>query len=114
MLDSIIWFIFVVLILFGTVAICYMIMLKLLLSKDDKPYYVVIPCDESSMNVRQRAYGMRIKMSFINEGINCKIVILDYGINNQEKKELLPICKDCNEIYYVEKDKLKDFFNGRV
>ena len=54
MLDSIIWFVFVFLILFGTVAFCYLIMLKLLLPKTDNSFYVIIPCDENADNVRKK------------------------------------------------------------
>ena len=93
MLDSIIWSIFVFLILIGTVAICYLIMLKLLLPKKKSLFYVVIPCDESTDDVRKKAYGMRIKLNIINEDINGKIVVVDYGINEKEKFDLLQICK---------------------
>lgn len=114
MFDSVIWSVFVALILLGTVAICYMIMLKLLLPKTDNAYYVIIPCDKSSKDVRKRAYGMRIKLNFINEDINSKIVVLDYGMNDYEKENLLNICKECNGIYYVENEYLKDYLDGRI
>ena len=114
MLDSVIWFIFVALILFGTVAICYMIMLKLLLPRIDKPYYILIPCDENTVNVRKKAYGMRIKLNFMNEDMICKVVAVDYGMTNFEKDDLLEICKECNGIYYVKNEHIKEFIDGRV
>ena len=114
MIDSIIWSVFVLLVLVGTVAICYMIMLKLLLTKIDKPYYIIIPCDENSVNVRKIAYGMKIRMNFINDDTYGKIMVLDKGINNKEKEELLQICKDCNGIYCVDTKEIKDFFDGRI
>jgi hypothetical protein len=114
MLDSVIWSVFVVLILLGTVAICYTIMLKLLLPKTENEYYVIIPCDETSKDIRKKAYGMRIKLNIINEDVNSKIVVLDYGMSNQEKENLLNICKECNGIYYVKNEYLKDFLDGRI
>ena len=114
MLDSVIWSVFVVLILFGTVAICYTIMLKLLLPKTDNEYYVIIPCDKTSKDIRNKAYGMRIKLNIINEDVNSKIVVLDYGMSNQEKEDLLNICKECNGIYYVKNEYLKDYLDGRI
>ena len=114
MLDSIIWSIFVALILFGTVAFCYMIMLKLLVPKEKEDYYVIIPCNGSSMLIRKKAYRMRIRLNILGEDIHSKIVILDYGINDEEKDQLLEICKECNGIYYVKNDCLKDFFDGRI
>ncbi len=114
MLDSVIWSVFVVLILFGTVAICYLIMLKLLLPKADDSYYVILPCNNNSKDVRKKAYGMRIKLNFINDDINSKIVVLDNGMNNDEKEDLLNICKECNGIYYVKNEYLKDFLDGRI
>lgn len=114
MLDSVIWSIFVVLILFGTVAFCYMIMLKLLVPSCKDDYYVIIPCDDTSTQVRKKAYGMRMRLNIFGENMHSKIVILDYGIDKEEKEKLLEICKECNGIYYVKNDYLKDYFDGRV
>ena len=114
MLDSIIWAVFVALILMGTVAFCYVIMIKLLLPKTDNEYYVVLPCDESSKDIRKKAYGMRIKMNVINEDYNSKIIVLDYGMSCCEKEDLLNICKECNGIYYVKNEYLRDFLDGRI
>lgn len=114
MLESIIWSVFVSLILFGTVAFCYIIMLKLLSPKVDEPYYIVIPCDENSVEVRKKAYGMRIRLGLMNEDVISKVVVVDYGMNNYQKEDLLQICKECNGIYYVKNENLKDFFDGRI
>lgn len=114
MLDSIIWSVFVVLILLGTVAICYMIMLKLLLPKGNENYYVIVPCNEATKDIRKKAYGMRIKFNILGEDAHSKIVVLDYGITDDEKENLLEICKECNGIYYVKNEFLKDYFDGRI
>ncbi len=114
MLDSIIWSIFVVLILIGTVAFCYIIMLKLLVPSHKDDYYVVIPCNNYSDNIRKKAYGMRMRLNILGEDIYSKIVILDYGIDEREKEHLMEICKECNGIYYVKNDYLKDYFDGRI
>ena len=113
MLDSIIWSVFVFLILLGTVAICYLIMLKLLLTKTDNTYYIILPCDNKSQFVRKKAYSMRIKLNLINEDTNSKLVVLDCGMNEYEKEELLNICKESNGIYYVKNEYLKDYLDGR-
>ena len=114
MLDSIIWSVFVLLILFGTVAFCYMIMLKLLVPKQKEDYYVIIPCNKSSTQIRKKAYGLRMRLSIFGEDIHSKIVVLDYGIEDDEKEQLLEICRECNGIYYVKNDYLKDYFDGRL
>ncbi len=114
MLDSIIWSVFVMLILFGTVAFCYIIMLKLLVSPHKEDYYVIMPCNNSSVDIRKKAYGMRMRLNILGEDVHSKIVILDYGIDKTEKERLLEICKECNGIYYVENQYLKDYFDGRI
>ncbi len=112
--DSIIWSVFVMLILFGTVAFCYMIMLKLLIQPHKEDYYVIIPCNSSSNDVRKKAYGMRMRLNIVGEDAHSKIVVLDYGIDEAEKEQLLEICKECNGIYYVKNEYLKDYFDGRI
>ncbi len=112
--DAIIWSVFMFLILVGTVAICYVIMLKLLLPKCDGNYYVIMPCNKDTLDVRKKAYGMRIKLNLLGDDINSKVVVLDDGIKDFEKEQLLEICKECNGIYYVKKGYIKDYFDGRI
>ncbi|MBQ8765989.1 MAG: hypothetical protein IJZ16_04235 [Clostridia bacterium] len=114
MLDSIIWSVFVLLILLGTVAFCYVIMLKLLVPKIKEDYFVIIPCDKASVDVRKKAYGMRMRLNIFGEDVHSKIIVLDYGIDEDEKEQLLEICKECNGIYYVKNQYLKDYFDGRI
>ncbi len=112
--DAIIWSIFMFLILVGTVAICYVIMLKLLIPKYDENYYVILPFNKDSQNVRKKAYGMRIKLNLLCEDLNSKVVVVDYGMQSLEKEQLLEICKECNGIYYVKNEYIKDYFDGRI
>ncbi len=114
MLDALVGSVFVALILFGTVAICYLIMLKLLLPKTDTDYYIFLPQNKYSVGVRRLAYGTRIKLNLMGDDRHGKIVVLDCGITQEEKENLLEICKESNGIYLVEKDFLKDYFDGRI
>ncbi len=114
MLDALIGSVFVTLILIGTVAICYLIMLKLLLPKNKTEYYIFLPQNKNSADVRRLAYGTRIKLNLIGDDRNAKIVVLDCGISEEEKENLLPICKDNNGIYLVQKEFIKDYFDGRI
>ena len=100
--------------LLGTVAICYVIMLKLLIPKSDSVYYIVIPCNQNTINVRKKAYGTRLKLNLLGEDCYSKVVVLDCGITETEKANLLEICKESNGIYLVKKEFLKDYFNGRI
>lgn len=114
MLDALIGSVFVSLILIGTVAICYLIMLKLLLPKTNTDYYIFLPQNKNSVGVRRLAYGTRIKLNLLGDDRHGKIVVLDCGISEEEKENLLEICKESNGIYLVQKDFLKDYFDGRI
>ncbi len=114
MFNALIGSVFVGLILLGTVAICYVIMLKLLLPKNNSDYYVFLPCDRNTVNVRKKAYGMRIKHNLLGDDIHSKIVVLDNGISDSELANLREICKESNGIYIVKKENIKDFLNGRI
>lgn len=114
MLDAFIGSVFVALILIGTVAICYLIMLKLLLPKNKTDYYIFLPQNKNSVGVRRLAYGTRIKLNLMGDDRHGKIVVLDCGMSEAEKENLLEICKESNGIYLVQKDFLKDYFDGRI
>ena len=114
MLDALVGSVLLFLTLLGTVAICYIIMLKLLIPKSDGVYYIVLPCNQDTKNVRKKAYGTRIKLNLLGEDCHSKVVVLDSGISESEKADLLEICKESNGIYLVKKDCLKDYFDGRI
>ncbi len=114
MFDAFVWSVFVFLILLGTVAFCYIIMLKLLLPKSDENYYVLMPCNKHTVYVRNKAYGTRLKLSLLGDNLHGKVVILDFGITDREKEDLKEICKECNGIYYIKQDDIKEFFDGRI
>ncbi len=113
MIDIIVWSVFLALILLGTVAICYLIMLKLLLPGCKDEYYVLLPCDDKTMDIRKKAYGLRLKLNLSGEESNGKILVIDYGISKEEKQSLLEICTDYNGIYCIEKNSIKEFFDER-
>ena len=114
MLDALVGTVFVGLILIGTVAICYLIMLKLLIPKNKMDYYIFLPQDKNSVGVRRLAYGTRIKLNLMGDDCHSKIIILDCGISEEEKENLLEVCKESNGIYLVQKDYMKDYFDGRI
>ncbi len=114
MFDAFVGSVLMFLTLLGTVAICYIIMLKLLIPKSDGIYYIILPCDKNTVNVRKKAYGTRIKLNLLGEDCCSKVVVLDSGITEEEKADLLQICKESNGIYLVEKEYLKDYFDGRI
>lgn len=114
MLEALAGSVFVGLILAGTVAICYGIMLKLLLPKLNRNFYIFVPCDKDSRNIRSRIYGLRLKLNLMGCDAKSRIVVIDCGILPSEKEELLEICKECNKIYLVKKGYTEEFFNGRI
>lgn len=113
MFNAIIMSVFMCLILFGTVAFCYVLMLKLLLPKNNDNYYVFIQCDECSKDIRKQVYGTRLKFNLIGDEKCSKIVVLDAGISQEERENLIEICSDCNGIYLIPQESIKDFIDGR-
>ena len=65
MFNTLSGLIFMLLVLIGTVAICYYVMLKLLLPKRNHNFYILIPCDSNSEKVREYACEMRVKLNFL-------------------------------------------------
>ncbi len=114
MFDAFIWSVFVFLILLGSVAFCYIIMLKLLLRKSDEKYYIFIPCNKDTTKIREKAYSTRLKLSLLGEDLYGKVVILDCGIIDKEKEEITEISKEYNGIYCIKHEDIKEFFDGRI
>lgn len=114
MFEALLWSFFLCSTLMGIVAFCYMIMLKLLIPKNNKDFFVFLPCDLTTCNVRKKAYSLRLKLNLIGEDHHSKVVVLDNGICENERDNLLEICKESNGIYLVNKEYIKDFLDGRI
>ena len=114
MFEVLLWSFFLCSTLVGIVAFCYMIMLKLLIPKSKKDFFVFLPCDITTCDVRKRAYALRLKLNLMGEDMHGKIVVLDGGMCENERDNLLEICKESNGIYLVNKEYIKDFLDGRI
>ena len=55
-----------------------------------------------------------MKLNLMGEDLHGKIVVLDNGMCENERDNLLEICKESNGIYLVNKEYLKDFLDGRI
>ena len=114
MFEALLWSFFLCSTLMGIVAFCYTVMLKLLIPKTRKEFFVFLPCDITSCDVRKKAYALRMKLNLMGDDIHGKIVVLDNGMREYERDNLLEICKECNGIYLVNKEYIKDFLDGRI
>ena len=114
MFEAVIGSVLLCITLLGIVAFCYSIMLKLLIPKSQKDFYVFLPCDANSSGVRKTAYALRLKLCIMGEDSHGKVVVLDNGICKKEKDNLIEICRESNGIYIVNKECLKDFLDGRI
>ena len=114
MLQTITGFLFVMLIMIGTVALCYGALISMIMPKNLDIHFVLMPFNEKSVNIRKKVYGLRMKLNITGEADTAKIIILDCGINKEEKENVYELCTEANGIYFVPKEKIKDFLNGRI
>lgn len=103
----------IVLSLMSIVIISTFFLFKLLMPKKKCDYFICIPCDDKSENVRCLAYGARLKLNLCGECENNVLVIVDNGISDKELQETLDLCSQTDGITVVKKEDLKDFINGR-
>ena len=96
MLETFFGAVFVGLVLFGLLVLCYGIMLKLMLPKRKYTYYVVIPARRCDSDVTAAAYAARMKMHLIGDELYGNVVVLDgkgdvvkvYNYNNPQGTEV--------------------------
>lgn len=103
----------IVLSLIFIVLICTAILLKMLMPKKKCDYFICVPCDENTDNVKALAYCARLKLNLCGECENNVLVIVDNGISEAERIETLRLCSQTDGITVVKKEDLKDFINGR-
>lgn len=99
---------------FVAVVILFMfLLLRLLMPKEHTDYFICVPCNKNTKNLRKTAYAARLKLNLCGENSNSLLVIVDDGICDEELKDTLEMCKEANGITLVRKEDLKDFINGR-
>lgn len=90
------------------------LLLKLLTPKSNCDYFLCIPCDATTKNIRQKLYSARLKLNLCGENSKCVLVVVDNGICEDELKTTLQMCSEIDGITVVKTSDLKDFINGRI
>ncbi len=99
MLDTFFGAVFVGLVVFGLLALCYAIMLKVMLPKRKYGYYIVIPARRCDSDVTAAAYAARMKMHLIGDEAYGSVVVLDCGMEEKQRLSCLNVCRETNGIY---------------
>ncbi len=89
------------------------LLLRMLMPKKRCSYFVCVPCDEKTKDLRSIAYSARLKLNLCGECEKCVLVIVDNGICDAELEDALKLCGETEGITVVKKEDLKDFINGR-
>lgn len=108
MLETFFGAVFVGLILFGLLVLCYGIMLKLMLPKRKYTYYVVIPARRCDSDVTAAAYAARMKMHLIGDELYGSVVVLDCGMDETQRLNCLNVCRETNGIYLCDYEEFKE------
>lgn len=99
MLDTFFGAVFVGLVVFGLLALCYAILLKALLPRRRRGYYIIVPARRCDKDVATAAYAARMKLHFIGDEAVGSVVVLDCGMDERQRLSCLNICRETNGIY---------------
>ena len=109
MLETFFGAVFVGLVLFGLLALCYFIMLKMCLPKKKYPYYIVIPAKRCDSDVTAAAYAARMKMNCLGDEAYGSVLVLDCGMEEAQRLSCLNVCRETNGIYLCNLEEFADF-----
>lgn len=108
MLETFFGAIFVGLVFFGLLALCYAIMLKVMLPKQKYTYYIVIPARRCDHDVTAAAYAARMKMHLIGDESHGGVVVLDCGMDEAQRLQCQNVCRETNGIYLCDYKSFED------
>lgn len=97
----------------AVIIVATFLLLRLIMPRKHQNYYLLIPCDEHTKDVRKLCYGARLKLNLCGECSKCTLVVVDGGICEKELFNTLEMCNETDGVTVVKKEKLKDFINGR-
>lgn len=100
--------VFLCLVLFGTIALSYTIMLKSLSSKSRYDYYIVIPSSQCGESLSAAAYQARMKTDLLGDSAYAKVLVVNTGMSDEQRLTCLNICRKTNGIYLVDKEQLEE------
>jgi len=110
MFQAFVGAIFVGLILFGLLSLCYCFMVKAMQPKKKFDYYLVIPAKRCDSDVTAAAYAARMKMGFLGDEPYGSVVILDCGMDETQRLSCLNVCRETNGIYLCDEKAFKEMF----
>lgn len=108
MLETFFSALFLGLVLFGLLTICYCIMLKVMMPKKKHPYYIVIPAKRCDSDVTAAAYAMRMKLNLIGDENYGSVIVLDCGMDEAQRLNCLNVCRESNGIYLCDRESFED------
>jgi len=108
MLKAFFGAVFVALVLLGTLTVCFAIMLKALVPKKRYEYYTVIESDSCKKELSAAVYAAKTKINLMGDDGYGRIIVLDRGMDEDERLNCLNICRQTNGIYLITDEQLKD------
>ena len=100
--------VFLCLVLFGTIALSYAIMLKSLMPKNRYDYYVVIPSKQCGEQLAVAAYGAKMKIDLLGDEQFGRVLVVNTGMSDEQKLTCLNICRQTNGIFLVDENQLEE------
>lgn len=108
MLETFFSALFLGLVLFGLLTLCYCIMLKVMMPKKKHGYYIVIPAKRCDSDVTAAAYAARMKLHLIGDENYGSVIVLDCGMDEAQRLSCLNVCRESNGIYLCDRESFED------
>ncbi|MBQ5994589.1 MAG: hypothetical protein IJL63_01880 [Clostridia bacterium] len=100
--------VFLCLVLFGTLALSYAVMLKSLVPKKRYDYYIIIPSKQCGEKLASAAYQAKMKIDLLGDTQFGKVLVVNTGMSDEQKLTCLNICRKTNGIFLVDKDQIEE------
>lgn len=110
MLKAFFGAVFVALVLLGTLALSYGILLKSLVPKRRYDYYIVIPSDNCEKELSAAVYSAKTKINLMGDDGFGRVIVLDKGMPEDERLNCLNICRQTNGIYLLDTEQIRKIF----
>lgn len=92
------------LVIIGIIASLYFIMLRILQPNKAQGYTVVIIADEGDKDAACKLSAASMRVSLLGDSKRAKIVIVDYGMDSEERRLCENICRNTSGLFLCRPD----------
>jgi hypothetical protein len=110
--DAIIYSAILTFVIIGIIACLFYVMLRILQPNKKEKYSVILIAREGDKDAASKLSSAGMRVSLIGDSSRAKIIMVDYGMDKEERRLCENICRTSKGLYLCEPEEVTKYIEG--